>query len=195
MFEVVKMKSALLLALMLVFAAGVTAHEHDFEEAGKLIESKILCNELTYEQLESIGDYYMEQMHPGGAHEIMDEMMGGEGSEGLLLMHIGLAQSFYCGNSEAMPASMMNLMVGGGDSTMMQGFGMMGNGNYGGWLWFGMLYWIVIIIVIVFLGWWLISMLQKSKKESPLDVLNKRYARGELTQKQYENMKKKMKLK
>ena len=73
----------LLLNISLVFA-----HEHNFAETKQLIDSGISCDKLTDEQLEAIGDYYMEQMHPGEAHEMMDKMIGGEGSESLNNMQI-----------------------------------------------------------------------------------------------------------
>lgn len=108
----------LLLGLSLVLAHG----EEGFAEAEVIIESKLPCDSLTDEQLELVGDYYMAQMHPGEAHEIMDERMGGEGSESLRQMHIGMARSFYCGEYGAMSSGMMNMMMGRGG--MMSG-GMM----------------------------------------------------------------------
>ena len=105
--------------LSLLMAALVTAHgEEGFAAAEELIDSKVPCSELSEEQLELIGDYYMEQMHPGEAHEQMDAMMGGEGSESLRLMHIRMAQSFYCGEHQMMGPGMMNQMMG---SNMMGG--------------------------------------------------------------------------
>jgi hypothetical protein len=53
---------------------------------------------LTEEQLESIGEYLMELMHPGSAHEAMHEMMGlQEGSEEHKSFHVNLAKAMYCG--------------------------------------------------------------------------------------------------
>lgn len=87
-------KMILILAIFLLGIAAVFAQEsHDSEivEGKKLVESKISCDRLINEQLEAIGDYYMEQMHPGESHEIMDNMMGGEGSESLKQVHINMA--------------------------------------------------------------------------------------------------------
>ena len=64
----------------------------------------------------------MEQMHPGELHEIMDERMGGDGSEQLRQVHIAIARNFYCGEHQAMMPMMMNTMMGRtGFGGMMQG--------------------------------------------------------------------------
>ena len=85
--------------IILVISMGfVYAHgEETFAQAENIIKEKISCNKLTDYQLEILGDYFMEQMHPGELHEIMDERMGGEGSESLRQVHINMWQAFYCG--------------------------------------------------------------------------------------------------
>src|SRR3989338_7949049 len=99
--------------LILLGAFVANAHtEEEFAEAEELIKSKGECDELNNEQLELIGEYYMEQMHPGEAHERMDVMMGGEGSESLQAAHINMARSFYCGEHGMMSPEMMNVMMG-----------------------------------------------------------------------------------
>ena len=81
------MKKISLYFLIFVLSVGfVYADAEDFTEAKKLIDAKTPCSKLTEGQLEMIGDYLMEQMHPGEAHELMDKMMGGEGSESLRLV-------------------------------------------------------------------------------------------------------------
>ena len=87
------------LIIMILSFAVVNAEINEFAEAEKLVQDKIPCSELNNLQLESVGDYYMEKMHPGEAHEIMESMMGGEGSESLRQIHIGIAKSFYCGEN------------------------------------------------------------------------------------------------
>ena len=112
------MEKIILISLFVILFSFlvVAQEEHDFTEAKQLIDSKISCSKLTNEQLETIGDYYMEQMHPGEAHEYMDKMMGGEGSESLKQVHINIAKNIYC-----------NENVGG---MMGGGYGMMGNYYY-----------------------------------------------------------------
>ncbi|HKZ33710.1 MAG TPA: hypothetical protein VJ142_00530 [Candidatus Nanoarchaeia archaeon] len=86
--------------------------EEDFSQAQALINQSISCDELTDEQLELIGDYYMEQMHPGEAHEYMDQMMGGEDSESLRQVHINMARNIYCGENTSYRYGMMGGMMG-----------------------------------------------------------------------------------
>ena len=69
----------------------------------------------------------MEQMHPGEQHELMDKMMGGEGSESLRQAHIFMARRWYCGDAVGM--GMMGMMMGG---NVGMGGGVMGSGMMGG---------------------------------------------------------------
>ena len=145
-------------AIIVVLSVNISlvfAHEHNFAETKQLIDSGIGCDKLTDEQLEAIGEYYMEQMHPGEAHEMMDKMMGGEGSESLKQMHIQMAKRLYCNEDIGgmMGGGMMNMMMGGGN---MMGSGMMGNlgYNFGYWSFLNVLYAILLIglIILVYLG-------------------------------------------
>ncbi|RMD67788.1 hypothetical protein D6817_00495, partial [Candidatus Pacearchaeota archaeon] len=100
-----------LVFLALGFASLVQAHSsEDFSQAEQIIKQKIPCEKLTDEQLEILGDYFMEQMHPGRQHEIMDEMMGGEGSESLRDMHIRMARAFYCREHDTMGQGRIGMM-------------------------------------------------------------------------------------
>jgi hypothetical protein len=92
--------SVIILTLTAFLSISFAHGEENFHEAEELIEAKIQCSELTVEQLENIGDYYMEQMHPGEAHTIMDERMGGEGSETLKQTHVNMAQNMYCNKND-----------------------------------------------------------------------------------------------
>src|SRR3989344_4853704 len=89
-------------------------HEEEIAKAKEIIKNKIQCDDLTLEQIEILGDYYMEQMHPGELHEIMDARMGGAGSEQLQQTHIAIAGTFYCGEHTIMGAGMMNTVMGRG---------------------------------------------------------------------------------
>ncbi len=86
----------------------------NFTQAEQLIKSKVQCSQLSSEQLEIIGEYYMEQMHPGELHEIMDQRMGGDGSESLRQVHINITLNFYCGEHQYGGRGMMNMIMGRG---------------------------------------------------------------------------------
>ena len=81
-------------------------------QAQEIISQRVSCEAISLNQLEILGDYYMEQMHSGELHEIMDERMGGEGSESLRQVHINMGRMFYCGQTNALSSGMMNTMMG-----------------------------------------------------------------------------------
>lgn len=67
------------------------------------------------------------------------------------------------------------------------------NFMFGG-IWFGWIFWILIIVLVV---WLVVNQNSRSKQnfnnpqsESPMDILKKRYAKGEITKEQFEQMKK-----
>lgn len=70
---------------------------------------------------------------------------------------------------------------------MMNG-GMMGSGMGFGML-FGMLFWIILVVGIVFLVVWIVQKRvgggHPGTHESALDILKKRYAKGELTKEEF----------
>ncbi len=141
----------------------VSAHgENTFAEAEEIIMQKISCDDLTESQFEILGDYYMEQMHPGELHEIMDERMGGEGSESLRQVHLNMGRSFYCGEHGTINASMMNVMMGRG----MMAYGMMGNSSYRNYPLFILLFTLLLFIGIILFIIWLIKELNKPNIKS-----------------------------
>ncbi|MBI4210282.1 MAG: hypothetical protein HY544_02125 [Candidatus Diapherotrites archaeon] len=124
------MRKILLIAITLIIASLVLADE-GIDNGRALVGSKVSCDKLTDVQLEDIGDYYMEQMHPGQAHELMDGMMGGEGSETLKQVHINMAKRLYCNQDIYVGYGMMQGSMMGGNMMNWQGKqywqGMMGN--------------------------------------------------------------------
>ena len=183
-----KIFTILIFGMLLLSVSLVFAHEHDFNETKQIIDSGISCDKLTDEQLESIGDYYMEQMHPGEAHKMMDQMMGGEGSESLRQVHINMAKRLYCNED-------IGGMMGGGMMNMMMGNNMMGNyPAYYGYNNFWNVLWMVFLIGAIALIVWLIYKFTKKGKESetPINILQKRYAKGEINKKQFDEMKKEL---
>ena len=183
-----KKKIVILVIFLLSIAIVLAQENHDsgIEEGKKLVESKISCDKLSNEQLESIGDYYMEQMHPGEAHEIMDNMMGGEGSEPLKQVHINMAKRLYCNENVYIGYGIM------GSGSMMN---MMGSypanydySNYGYWN----IFWILLFVAAIFLIVWIIHRfgIKNTASLTPLNILRKRFAKGEITKKEFENIKK-----
>lgn len=62
-----------------------------------------------------------------------------------------------------------------------------------GGMWFGWIFWVALIALII---WLLINQSNRNKQnfmppqqESALDILKKRYARGEITKEEFEQMK------
>jgi len=191
------MKKAILILVIFWLSIAIVlaqeSHDSEIEEGKKLMESKISCDKLSNEQLEAIGDYYMEQMHPGEAHEIMDNMMGGEGSESLKQVHINMAKRLYCNENVYIGYGMM----GSGGMMNMMGRGMVGSypasydySNYGYWN----IFWILLFAAVIFLIVWIIHKfgIKNTASETPLNILTKRFAKGEITKKEFEDMKKEL---
>ncbi len=153
----------LFLVTTLFFGFAFAHGEDEFAEAEEIINMKTACENLSEEQLESLGDYYMEQMHPGELHEIMDERMGGEGSDRLTQVHIAMGKTFYCGEHGAVPSPMMNTMIGRG---MMGGSGMMGGYGYSVGYSFGLgvFMWIAILLLIALITVIILLLKSKSKR-------------------------------
>lgn len=97
------------------------------EKYSKDTVQELSCNELTDSDFERLGDAVMESMHPGEAHERMDEMMGGEGSESLRLMHIQMGQRYLGCNTLGSVKSLGMMPVVG----MMSGWSMMDSSSGG----------------------------------------------------------------
>ncbi|HII72093.1 TPA: hypothetical protein HA265_05040 [Candidatus Woesearchaeota archaeon] len=123
----INIKKLLIFLLLIAILPAVIAQEHDTGEAETLIESGVSCDDLSEVQLEMIGEYFMDQMHPDEEHEIMDEMMGGEGSVTLEQAHIEIGRMFYCGERTY---GMMGMMGPGSRSRWAEGSGMMGDYGY-----------------------------------------------------------------
>jgi len=144
--------------LLIGISSFVSSHgEETFAEAEEIIGDKISCDDLSEEQLEILGEYYMEQMHPEEAHVAMDEMMGGEGSESLRIAHVNMGKSFYCGKNDSMSGGMMNMMMGGS--------GMMGNyysSESNAQNIFSYVFSTIIIILLILLIIWLAKKLMES---------------------------------
>src|SRR3989344_2930399 len=169
---------AIILFLNLNLVNAITFRE--INEAKNVIDSKIDCKSLSNPQLEILGEYYMEQMHPGESHEIMDNMMGGEGSESLKQVHINMAKRLYCnenvyiGYGMTGSGGMMNMMGRGGSYPASYDYS-----NYSYWN----IFWILLFAAAIFLIVRIIYRfgIKNTASEIPLNILRKRFAKGEIT--------------
>lgn len=161
-------------------------------------QGDIRCDDVTEEQFEALGDAVMQAMiGDDEAHEVMDNMMGGDGSESLRSMHIAMGQRYLgCAQGQfgtmGMMGGMMSMMgaLRGGDGSMMGNlygpWGMAGIGGIG-----MLLFWAIAIVGIVLLIKWLVGQQNmQSKGKSALDILKERYAKGEINKEEFEARKK-----
>ncbi len=76
---------------------------------------------------------------------------------------------------------------------MMGGYGggMMGDGLYG----YGWVFQLLIIVLLVAIFWWLLRGQRfgyGTGKETPLEIVKRRYAAGEIAKKEYDSLKKEL---
>jgi putative membrane protein len=159
------------------------------------------CNKVTEKQMEDLGDAFVDVMHPDSSEqEFMDRMMGGEKSPTFVSMKRMMGARYLgCYKGEVPFGGMMGPMFGGkgyGDvyydrrwphMSMMYGncpWGMMG-GYGGGGMW-------ILFLVVVVLAIYLIMKWKRpvGAGETPLDILKKRYANGDITKEEFEQKKK-----
>ncbi|MFH1510253.1 MAG: SHOCT domain-containing protein [Candidatus Woesearchaeota archaeon] len=69
--------------------------------------------------------------------------------------------------------------------------GMMGGGLFG---WFGLMWTVLFWAAVIWFIVWIVKNIKNRTawEESPLDILKKRYAKGEITKRQYEEMRKEL---
>jgi putative membrane protein len=181
---------------------------HEIRQAQGIKDNeRIDCDKLTDQQFEEVGEAVMSLTHPDPKeHEIMDRMMGGEGSPTLSAMHRMMGAAYlgcYRGGmlGHMMPGMMGSGMMGAfspgawqGPSGMMnrsRGWHMMDYWD-GGWF---MMFMGIIFLVLLGFGIYLIVHSTKSRpsgtpsEQKPLDILKKRYARGDITKEEFERMK------
>ena len=216
---------AVIAGLLLAVAMPVLAQNNDghnrsiADVIGEIIESQsvssqgdIRCDDVTDDQFEELGDAVMQAMiGDDQQHELMDNMMGGEGSESLRSMHIAMGQRYLgCAQGTYGTMGMMGGMMSmipfrQGFPAFAQGYGGHGAGQSGSsWGMFGpwgmmggswgigmLLFWIIIIVGIVLLVKWLVGQPgTQTRGKSALDILKERYAKGEINKEEFESKKK-----
>ena len=182
--------SVLFLILSLSIMSVYAINQDELNQAKTLIDSNISCNKLTNDQLEIIGEYFMEQMHPGEAHELMHKMMGlQEESEAEEQFHISMAKTVYCEESGGMMMGNNMMSSGGMGSGMMKNYPAYYDYNS-----FWNISWLVFLIGIIALIIWFIYKFTKKGRESetPINILQRRHSSGEISKKHYEKMKKEL---
>ena len=196
---------------------AVVEHTLREEQEGKEVWNKLQTNELACENLSDeqfgvLGEYFMGQM-AGDSHAAMNAMMiQTHGEDGEEQIHIVMGKRLSgCDTSAVFPLGsggwmpMMNMMWGGlpaGQAGWSSPFGsnnstnnMMnfGFGPFGGFGWiFMILWWVLIIAGIVALIKWLTNQSRgtHNREKSALEILQERYAKGEIDKKEFEEKKK-----
>lgn len=201
--------------------ATVDAQTTQDEAAGRAILQKLQanqtsCSNLSDDDFDKLGDYYMGQMM-GTSHSAMDTLMTQRiGADNERLMHVALGKRLSgCDTSAVFPAQgagflpMMGMMGGWSGSyegyqpnyinSMMGnyfgypgGYSMMGYGGFSSG-WAGLLWWVLIIVGTVLLIRWAVGQSRGHaghRGETALDVLKSRYAKGEIDKKEFEEKKK-----
>lgn len=210
-------KSKCLLSVALIFTAAMIVFDptyalahggepvsinqavNEIKEAQSAADAKdIDCGKITEAQFEELGDAVMESMHPGEQHELMDRMMGGEGSDSLKAAHIAMGQRYLGCSGEASGMmggynyGMIGMMGGAINPLTKGGSNMMGNFSYFGFHWFWpILFWLLVILAVVALVKWLVDKSKPADKhKTALDILKERYAKGEISREKFEEMEK-----
>ena len=179
------------------------------EQEGKELWNELQAKETTCENLNDeqygvLGEYFMGQM-AGESHAAMNAMMiQAHGEDGEEQIHVVMGKRLSgCDTSAVFPSisggwmPMMNMMWGGWSSPLdgnnsinsMMNFGFGPFGGFG--LIFMIIWWVLIIAGIVALIKWLTSQSRgtNSHGKSALEILQERYARGEIDKKEFEEKK------
>ena len=143
-------------------------------------EEAIDPRKVSDEDLEELGEAIMSTMHPDPEqHETMDQMMGGEGSKRLSAVHRMIGYRYAEGYSGGMTREAFMSMMGGPFMSF----------SYG-----GIIMWLILLAVIGLVVY-LVIRSQKTRegtwgfsRETPLEILKKRYANSEISREEYERI-------
>lgn len=190
-----------LIALTAAVIAGATEESEGKEIWNKLQNKEVKCEDLTNDDFELLGEYFMGQMM-GESHEAMNNMMlQTMGKEGEEQAHIAMGKRMSACEPEAqipqnMMPIMMNMMMGGWSNPSLSNFNNnMMNFGYAPFGWLGLLFmilfWVLVVLGIIVLIKCLMGKCRWGMKEkSALEILEERYAKGEIDKKEFEEKKK-----
>jgi len=191
--------------------AAIQSQQQEEQEGKQFLDNlnskTVTCSQIQDADFEKIGEYFMGQSIGDTSrhiamNEMMKSMMGEQGEE---QMHAAWGKrGSGCDMSAAFPSQgvgfmpMMQMMMGGwsspsglnqGNNSMMN-FGFTPFGGFG-WI-FMILWWVLIIAGIFALIKWLTSQSRNinNREKSALEILQGRYAKGEIDKKEFEDKKK-----
>lgn len=188
------------------------------EQEGKEIWEKLQarqleCKDLTDNQYSALGEYFMGRfIGDSQRHAAMNQMIiGMMGQAGEEQMHVVMGKRLSGCDPNAQVPSMgfMPIMWMMGSAFAPESFGgtkgggnpMMGYGSWGGMMngwgglsifgWLAMiLFWALLILSVVALVRYLTKSNSSTGDKTPLEILKERYARGEISKKEFEEKKK-----
>ncbi len=173
---------------------------------GQLQAKQISCSQLTEDNYDQLGEYFMQQV-TGSGHAAMDAMIGSMmGEQGDIAMHVAWGERYSgCDANAALPGGWSTPggnnnyygmpMMGNYGNYGYGPYGMMGYGYGGSWLgWiFMILFWVLLVIGLIVLIRWLAHGGRHGWHDhghTAIGVLKERYAKGEIDKKEYEEKKK-----
>lgn len=201
------MKKLIIIASVFIFtfaiAIGVKADEMQLKsietilaeirlEQGVSNDKSIDVSKVSQARLEELGDSVMEKVIGNSAqHDLIDNRLGGDGSASLSAVHVRIGYDYLMGY----PISRMYFMRGG-----------MMNGNYfdagvrpvsdPGWI--GLLAGFVILLLTISGVTYFVIVLTRPKgnglQNPALEIAKQRYAKGEITRVEFEEIKERLKL-
>lgn len=165
----------------------------------RLQSRQIACSELTRDNYDELGEYFMQQV-TGAGHPAMDAMISNMmGEEGDTAIHVAWGERYSgCNTNATLPGAWSTP----GNNNHYDGFMPMmgfGYGYGGGWDIFGLLWtilwWTLVIVSIVVLVRWLRYGHRHhhgwyNDNQNAISILKERYAKGEISKKEFEEIKK-----
>lgn len=170
------------------------------QEQGVQSPEEIVADKVSQAKLEELGDSVMEAMIGNSErHDQMDIRLGGDGSASLTAFHIKLGYNYLVGYPNGMMTLMTSGMMGLSNDNSYDWGGMMGNdynNGYGGMMgylgWPGMIIGVIVLILIAIAVVFAVKAFTRKPESfsggSPLDILKRRYASGEINKEEYERM-------